>query len=240
MSLTKNALSRYQVINSCFISREKVYWTMNEILQMLQRNDLIVSKRTVELDIEAMRYDERLGFKAPIEFCRRHRGYYYTDRTYSINSLQLTNEELQSLMTAENLIKPLEGINSLRDFSSAVRKIVGKMNRTLLPGKLRAVPAIQLLKPVPDARITDLINQFHHAIEHKIVVNVFMKPGITDYEPVFFFHPYTLDPYFDAWYIIGLRHTDHILIWIQLNWIQCISPTDIPLVEFEPNSFKNS
>jgi hypothetical protein len=238
MPETKNPFARYQIINTCFLSKGKIYWTRDEILQSLRRRDLIVSPRTLERDIEAMRYDERLGFKAPIEFCRRNGGYYYTDRTYSIYNPPLTNEELHSLMATADLIKPFERIKPLRDFSSAVQKIIGKMNRTLLPERLRPLPTIQFLHAAPDAGVTELINQFHQAIEERGVVNVTMKPGIADYEPGFFFHPYTLDPYFDAWYIIGLRHTDHMHIWIQLNWIQCISPADIALVEFEADSFK--
>ena len=43
-----------------------------------------VSKRTIQLDLEAMRYDDGLGFFAPIVYGKKTKTYHYSDKGYSI------------------------------------------------------------------------------------------------------------------------------------------------------------
>src|SRR5262245_14683979 len=66
---------------------------------------LAVCPRTVQRDIAFAR--ERLG--APIEFDARRNGYYYTDATYRIPHLTLTEGELVALFLAERVLRQYRG-----------------------------------------------------------------------------------------------------------------------------------
>jgi hypothetical protein len=74
----------------------KRYWQKEELLQKFQEIDLNVNMRTLSRDLEDMRYDDRLGYNAPINFCRRNGGYFYRDENYSID-LNFGPKELEAL-----------------------------------------------------------------------------------------------------------------------------------------------
>jgi hypothetical protein len=53
-----------------------------------EKLDNEVSLRTIENDICAMRYNEGLGYYAPIENDHSRKGYVYTDTDYSIDKIR--------------------------------------------------------------------------------------------------------------------------------------------------------
>jgi len=62
-------------------------------------SDLDVNARTIRRDLEYMRDQLR----APIEFDRGHRGYYFTEPTFRLPTIHLTQGELIALLLAERL-----------------------------------------------------------------------------------------------------------------------------------------
>jgi predicted DNA-binding transcriptional regulator YafY len=62
--------------------------------------ELEVHPRTVHRDLEFLR--DSLG--APLEFCRRHNGYYYRDADYALPLVRRTEGELVALFLAERLL----------------------------------------------------------------------------------------------------------------------------------------
>lgn len=87
MPTAKSMLCRYQIINMCLSSKVKRYWSQHALIAKLADNDICVSRRTLMHDIDAMRYDQRLGYNAPIVFCKANKGFYYNQEDYSINKL---------------------------------------------------------------------------------------------------------------------------------------------------------
>jgi predicted DNA-binding transcriptional regulator YafY len=135
MPASKHMLSRYQVINACFLTKYKKYWSIAELLNKLEENDISISIRTLKEDIAAMRLDDTLGYHAPIEYCAMNKGYYYTDPEYSINRITLNDEEIEILLRAINMIKAYKNINALSNFQSVVEKVVGHVNRRMISAK---------------------------------------------------------------------------------------------------------
>ncbi|MFT5025011.1 MAG: hypothetical protein ACI9L7_000949, partial [Candidatus Azotimanducaceae bacterium] len=71
MAQNKNALIRYKTIDKCLQNHYKD-WTLDDLigacsdaLYEYEGQDINVSKRTVQLDIQLMRSD-KLGYNAPI------------------------------------------------------------------------------------------------------------------------------------------------------------------------------
>lgn len=85
MPTTKSLLARIRIIDSCFTSKVKRYWSVEELVKKISSMDILVSRRTIEEDLSMMRHDDRLRFYAPIQYCKRNKGHYYADETYSIH-----------------------------------------------------------------------------------------------------------------------------------------------------------
>lgn len=65
-----------------------------------------VSKRTIQLDIEAMKHDDFLGFHAPIAYNNNLKAYYYeTEYRIMIAELRFTAEELGAIKYIFDLCK---------------------------------------------------------------------------------------------------------------------------------------
>jgi predicted DNA-binding transcriptional regulator YafY len=131
MATTKQTLSRYHVINTCLTSRTKQFWSLNEIIDKLRLHDINISKRTVEGDIEAMRYDERLGYNAPIVYDRTEKAYHYAHPDYSIARLNLTQEEMRLLLHATNMLDPFD-LGTVNAHRALIHKIIRQVDPNFL------------------------------------------------------------------------------------------------------------
>jgi predicted DNA-binding transcriptional regulator YafY len=78
--------------------------------------ELEADPRTIRRDLEFMR-DQ---LQAPIKFSRAQRGYYYTDDTYRLPFLQLSEGELISLFLAERMMQQFRGTPFEPDLRRAV------------------------------------------------------------------------------------------------------------------------
>ena len=99
MPANKYALIRYRTIDRClrnearpFPSKEELRAACEEALYGSDGDR--ISTSTLEKDLNAMRYDGALGYYAPIAYHRDERGYYYEEEDFSIDNLQLNDEEL--------------------------------------------------------------------------------------------------------------------------------------------------
>jgi predicted DNA-binding transcriptional regulator YafY len=89
--------------------------------------ELEVHPRTVHRDLEFLR--DSLG--APLEFCRRHNGYYYRDADYALPLVRLTEGELIALFLAERLLDEYRGTPYVADLAAASGKLDGTVVLTL-------------------------------------------------------------------------------------------------------------
>jgi predicted DNA-binding transcriptional regulator YafY len=85
--------------------------------------DKAFSLDTLEKDIRNMKHSD--VFEAPIVFCRKNQGYYYSNPNYSINSIPLTDNDISSIKEALDLVNNLGGGNRVNErFSHAIQKIL--------------------------------------------------------------------------------------------------------------------
>jgi len=99
MPANLNALIRYKTIDRC-LSNGHRQWTIQDLIDAC--SDALgeyrgiyksVSERTIRDDLRVMRSD-MLGFNAPIEFGEGN--YYYSDTTYSIFNVRVSDDRLLS------------------------------------------------------------------------------------------------------------------------------------------------
>lgn len=98
MSLNKSAFIRYRTIDACLTNRLYKYPSKQYLHEKCcAALGECVSLSTIEKDLQDMRYDDRLGFSAPIYYNKAGNYYYYSDPYYSIYKTLLSREQLESI-----------------------------------------------------------------------------------------------------------------------------------------------
>ena len=122
MPLNRDAFTRYRLIDERL--RRKPYPTLENLIEHVGDNlDKPVSKRTIQLDLQEMRYSQSLKFEAPIIFDRGAKSYEYSDKGYSINNLPVTADDLHGLEFAISLLDQFKELPAIKEFGEAIMKI---------------------------------------------------------------------------------------------------------------------
>lgn len=124
MGISKSAYSRYKIIDNMLKNQFKPYPTLEAMQEACENKlDFSPSLDTLEKDIRNMKQSD--VFDAPILYCRKNKGYYYTNPNFSINSIPLTDDDILTIKEALDLIKNLGGGNRVNErFGSAIQKIL--------------------------------------------------------------------------------------------------------------------
>src|SRR5687767_7045079 len=123
MGAGKQPVLRYRILHSCFASKQR-YWTIEELQKRLASDDHFITDRMIKNDIYDMRYNEQVGYHAPISYCKRNKGYHYTDPNFTLDGVPLNEDEVRSLSIVVNLLKQFKGAQFVRLFEGAVDKVV--------------------------------------------------------------------------------------------------------------------
>ena len=122
MPLNRDAFTRYRLIDERL--RRKPHPTLEQLIEHVGEGlDKAISRRTIQLDIQEMRYSQSLKFEAPITFDRAAHSYYYSDSNYSINNLPVTADDLHGLEFAISLLDQFKELPAIKEFEESIRKI---------------------------------------------------------------------------------------------------------------------
>jgi predicted DNA-binding transcriptional regulator YafY len=134
MPINRNTLLRYKTIDRMLRKGRKV--TLDELIEAC--NDALyetngygeVSRRTIQHDIQEMRYSQALGYYAPIKVVDK-KYYKYDEYGYSITQIPLSSEDMVQLSEAVDLLKQMSSfkgfdgvedvVNRLEDYVASVR-----------------------------------------------------------------------------------------------------------------------
>jgi predicted DNA-binding transcriptional regulator YafY len=202
MPLNKEALLRYKIINRMLLNKRRPYPTMEDIQEeMEKRLGKPFAVSTIQKDIKAMKEDEQLGFFAPIGFSRSHQGYYYKDPEYSIDDLQIDDEELDALNAALSFMRSVGETALGKNYVKALEKIY----KYIAIDKQAGPYAQAFILPETNAKPGNLhvFDKLVQAVEKKHPVEIihFSYQRKTSSELVV--HPYVLKEYKGSWYLVG-------------------------------------
>jgi hypothetical protein len=127
MAQNKNTLIRYKTIDKCLQNRESS-WTLDDLilacskaLSEIEKREVVISKRPVQLDIQMMR-DSEVGYNAPIEVFQR-KFYRYTDDLFSITKLPITVQDRDLVLENLNVIAQFEGFSFYKNLKQGVDEL---------------------------------------------------------------------------------------------------------------------
>lgn len=175
MPINRNTIVRYKTIDRMLRGGRMA--TLDELIDACQ--DAIdrtigfgsVSRRTIQHDIQEMRYSDALGYHAPI-VVKEKKYYTYGDRHYSIAKLRFSDEDMRQLSEAVDVLKQMSGFAAFQD----VEDVVNRLEDHVASMRFKTDPVI-LLEKNDRLRGLEFITPIHEAITSKTVLKVLYKPS---------------------------------------------------------------
>jgi len=225
MPVNRNALIRYTTIDKCLRNRFRK-WTLDDLTDAcsdaLYEYEGIrkgVSKRTTQLDIQTMR-SEKLGYNAPI-IVEDKKFYTYEDKDYSITQLPLSEQDLEKLNDAVEILKQFQNFNHFKEMSSLIQKLENK----IYTEETGSRPIIHIDKN-ENLKGLEYLNELYNAILKKLVVQIEYKSFRAKNSQRIYFHAYLLKEYNNRWFVVGKKNKTNELLTLALDRILYINPAE--------------
>jgi len=218
-----SAYIRYLVINRMLSNGRRA--TFEQIKDACERAlDIYpLGKRTIEKDIERMRYDSGLNFRAPIENDRRTGEYYYEDPDYSIDRTSLSEEEIISVVFTTQLLAQFKELDVFKTFQGTVQKLIDAaevymdISGTDLQDKIE-------FEHTPEAKGNEHLELVMQALGEKTVLRMSYRSFYAEKDKIHILHPYYLKEYRNRWYLIGYHEQYKGIRTFSLDRISSLEP----------------
>lgn len=221
MPVNKNALLRYKTIDNCLRNTGRE-WTLEDLIDACSDalyeftgKDDLVSKRTVQLDIQKMRSDE-LGYNAPIEVYD-NKYYRYSDPDFSITNTPVSENDLRQMREAVGVLKQLSGFSGF----SGMEDIVGRLEDHVSAVRHERKPAIYF-ESNDRLKGLNFITPLYEAVVAKIPVMMTYQSFRAIKPSTFVFSPYILKEYRNRWFVFGRGERDRYVVNLALDRIVSI------------------
>lgn len=224
MPLNREAYTRYRLIDARL--RRKPHPHLEELIEYVsEKFDKPVSKRTLQLDLQEMRYNQALNFNAPIVYDKKEKCYYYSDENYSINNLPVSADELHGLDFAISILNQFKHLPAIREFEDAIIKIAGTVQ---VNKEARGESDhIQLDKPFIIKGI-EFVEPILKAISERRVIRFTYQKHGSDTTTQNLLEPYIIRESKNFWYVIGngISKKEHKILTFALDRIVDLQVTD--------------
>ena len=202
MPVNRNALIRYTTIDKCLRNHYRK-WTLEDLMDAcsdalyeFEGIDKGVSRRTVQLDIQNMR-SEKLGYNAPIIVTEK-KYYTYEDPDYSITQLPLSDQDLNKLNDAVEILKQLQGFSHFSEMTGLIQKLENKIHTE----QSKERPIIHIDKN-ENLKGLEHLNVLYQTIQNKKVLKIeYQSFKARNSHPIYFF-PYLLKEFNNRWFLVG-------------------------------------
>ena len=218
MPTNKNALIRYKQLDR-LLSDHHHYYNIHDLTEKVndyldKENLTTVGQRSIEKDLVSMQ-----GlFGAPIEHEKKNgkNCIFYWDRSFSIFSKEMSDEEASLLREVLNTIGQFDGLKNfqwLDDFKIGLgleerRPIISFSNNPYL-------------KNLED---TNLLGTLFDNISNEVVIRLSYHTFSDETVRNITFHPYLLKQYNDRWYVLGADDSDMKILHFALDRINTVKP----------------
>ena len=204
MPVNRNALIRYKTIDNC-LRRRHIKWTLDELINACSDAlyeytgvDKIISRRTIQLDIQMMRSGS-LGAPAPIEVYE-NRYYRYKDPDYSFTDSPLTDDDLKLMGDTVEMLRQFGGFSAF----AGMEDVLGRLEDHVSSMRHKRKPVI-LLEKNDDLRGLKYIEPLYKAIIAKTPVKIIYKSFKSRDMQKFIFSPYYLKEFRNRWFVYGWK-----------------------------------
>lgn len=229
MSINKFALIRYQTIDRCLQNRFR-QWTLEDLMEACsdalyeyEGSERGVSRRTIQLDLQTMR-SEKLGYNAPIEVVDK-KYYVYSDRTYSITNIPLTDQDMQTLGEVVDVLRQFKGFAYFSELTGMITRLEDKLYRTQHAGRSYIdFEKNELLRGL------SWIDPLHKAIQKQVPLRITYQSFKVKEAHTGIYHPYLLKEYRNRWFVLCAPPKGQKLLLLALDRMQQVDEApEVPL-----------
>ncbi len=197
----KYAVTRYRLIDNRMTIKQKPAPSLQDIVDYVcEKMGTTVSVSSIQKDIYAMRFDEGLGFFAPIEYDKYKKGYVYTDPDYSINNIPVSEEDLQGLEMAIGILEQFKELPAIKLFEDAITKIASSVKQSR---EQKGDSKILLLDRPKRYKGIEFLTEMVDAIRQKKVMRIHYQPFNRNEVKKHTVHPYFIKEYNGRMYLIA-------------------------------------
>jgi predicted DNA-binding transcriptional regulator YafY len=203
MSITKNALIRYKVLDKCFRNTGKKYYIndlieeCNNALSEIDPDSDGISLRTIRGDIAFMKSSEGWSIELGEYKDGKKKYYRYADPNFSINNMPLNEVEINQLQSAIQILSQFKGMPQFEWMEELIPKLNQGIQLSCDVPKIMEFSANEFIKG------SHYISDIYNAIFYKKVLRIKYQP-FNFKEPIDLnFHPYYLKQYNQRWYAFG-------------------------------------
>lgn len=190
----------------------RVFWITKQIEANLFPNATTiaqhfeVSTKTASRTIDFMNDTLRL----PLAYSAEKRGWYYTEPTYGIPGIELTEGELVGIFLAEQLLSQYQGTAIGSQVTSAFAKILDRMTNTVSINLATLTEAYSFEAAITSELDAKLLQAFEQAIRKRLRVKMTYftaTTGVLTKER--HVDPLHLRNHTGEWYLIAFDHKSH-------------------------------
>ncbi|MGB1247666.1 MAG: helix-turn-helix transcriptional regulator [Chitinophagales bacterium] len=222
MPANKEAILRYKLIDKILRNKYRPFPSMTNIIDFLEEKlGKEFSDSTIQKDIKSMKEDELLGYKAPIKYSVKERGYYYTDPNYTMAEVPLGDEDIAAIEFAATTLQQYQEVGLFKEFGSAVDKIFNAINISSVLDEDEIENIIQF-EQVPYFKGREYISELLKHIKEREVVSIDYHRFDLETKKTHVLHPYILKEYRHRWYLIGMLEKNGHIITLGLDRINAI------------------
>ena len=226
MSVNKNAILRYQVLDRCFRNTGRMYFwedlleECNKALIDFDSNCEGIQRRQLFDDIRFM--ESAVGWSIPLGRIRNGRKVYYRyeDTSFSISNQPLNDSEAEQIKSALQIISRFSGAPQFEWVNEMIPMLESKFG--LIARKSQIISFESNL----DLKGLHFLTPLFNAIVNERVLLVNYKDFNSSEAYQITFHPYYLKQYNNRWFVFGLNPENQAPNWnLALDRIDSLSET---------------
>jgi predicted DNA-binding transcriptional regulator YafY len=210
MNLSKSAFRRYKVIDGLLRNSMRKYPKIEDIIEeCIEKLSFEPSKETIQKDMANMRLPYPDGFDAPVRYCFKNRGYEYTDPNYSLTGIALSEDEIETIAEAVDLIQLIGGSRISNQFNQAVEKLLSATIESRQTSEAKR-PVLQTMVP-PVSSGFDHFDLLYQACKEQIPLSILHFSYTKRIFRHTYLHPFLIKEFDNRWYVIGYSETHNAL-----------------------------
>ena len=228
MSVNKNALIRYQVLDRCFRNTGRMYFwedlleECNKVLMDFDPNNEGIQRRQLFDDIRFMESEQ--GWSIPLGRIRHGRKVYYRyeDLSFSISNQPLNYSEAEQIKSALQIFSRFSGTPQFEWVNEMIPMLESKL------GLIERKNEVISFESNIDLKGLHFLTPLFNAIINERVLSVTYKDFKSSEPYEITFHPYFLKQYNNRWFAFGLNSDNHVPNWnLALDRIESLSETSL-------------
>jgi hypothetical protein len=128
MPAIKNALLRYRIIDRAIRNEYTPFPSKKDLRQLCEEeifgssDGTHICDSTIEKDLFAMRMEH----DAPIAYSKKERGYFYTEKDFSMDDVPLTEKDINAIKAASTILHQFKNTSLFGQYEFAIQKILDR------------------------------------------------------------------------------------------------------------------